>query len=97
MPGVHRNTDARSCGAKTIVSGQSTVFVNGLLVAVQNDMNSHGGGGLNASVNPGTVFISGKPMVVQGSSAKPDQLCPVVGQPHCNPVASQGSPDVFGF
>ena len=97
MPAVHRNTDSRVCGASTTVVGQNTVYANGLLIAVKDDTNTHGAGGLNASVNPGTVFINGKEMVVQGSTAKPDLLCPVIGPPHCNPSANQGSPDVFAF
>lgn len=96
MPGVHRNSDSRSCGASTTVTGQSTVYVNGLLVSVKDDPNTHGDGGLNASVNPGTIFVNGKEMVLQGSTAKPDLLCPVVGGPHCNPVAVGASGDVFG-
>lgn len=97
MPAVHRNTDSRVCGASTVVSGQGTVYANGLLIAVMNDQNTHGGGGLNASVNPGTVFINGKKMVVVGSSASPDALCPPIGAPHCNPKSTGGSPDVFAF
>lgn len=97
MPGVHRDKDSRICGAKTTVVGQSTVFANGQLISVQGDTNTHGNGGLSASINPGTVFINGKEMVVEGSDASPDKLCPILGSPHCNPVASQGSPDVFGF
>lgn len=97
MPGVHRHSDSRSCGATTTVSGQSTVFANGLLVSVQGDPNTHGGGGLSASINPGTVFINGKEMVVNGSSASPDALCPPKGPPHCSPSATSGSGDVYGF
>jgi len=37
MPGVHRDTDPRICGCKTIVVGNSTVFANGLLVSVDGD------------------------------------------------------------
>jgi hypothetical protein len=66
---VHRNGDSRACGASTTVTGQSTVYVNNKLVAVQNDPNSHGGGGLNASINPGTIFVENIEMVVNGSSA----------------------------
>lgn len=97
MPAVHRNTDSRVCGAKTTVTGQNNVYANGLLIAVQGDPNTHGGGSLSASVNPGTVFINGKEMAVQGSDAAPDALCPVLGAPHCAPTATSGSPDVFGF
>ena len=97
MPAVHRDSDSRACGASTTVTNQSTVFANGLLIAVQGDPNSHGGGELDASVNPGTVFIEGKELVVVGSSASPDSLCPDPGGSHCSPTATGGSPDVFAF
>ena len=48
MPSVHRDGDGRICGATTIVSGNSTVYANNKLVAVNGDPNSHGGGGLIA-------------------------------------------------
>lgn len=94
---VHRNGDSRACGATTVVSGQSTVFVNSKLVAVEGDPNSHGAGGLNASINPGTIFIEGKEMVVNGSSAAADSLCPLLGGAHCAPSATSGSDDTFAF
>jgi hypothetical protein len=37
MPKVHRDTDPRVCGCKTIVEGNSTVFANGLLISVDGD------------------------------------------------------------
>ena len=93
VPQVHRNTDSRICGASTIVVGQSTVFVNSLLWAVDNDPNSHGAGGLIPGGN--TVRINGKSVIVhRPDNAKPDNLCYVVGPPHCNPMTAQGSPNV---
>ena len=92
MSHVHRATDARACGATTIVSGQSTVFVNGLLWAVNGDQNTDGGGGLIASGS--TVKINGIPVVIQGDSANPDSLCPIPGGTHCNPLAASGSSNV---
>lgn len=89
MPEVHRDTDARNCGAKTTVVGNSTVFVNNLLCSVKDDTNTHIRGELLADVNPGTIFVEGKLMVLKGSNSKPDLL-------HINPKADQGSPDVFG-
>lgn len=94
---VHRNADSRVCGAATVVTGQSTVFANGRLVSVQGDPNTHGGGNLGATVNPGTVIIEGKEMVVVGSHAASDSLCPPVGPPHCDPISSSGSPNVEAF
>lgn len=92
---VHRNTDSRVCGASTTVTGQSTVYVNGLLASVQGDPNTHSGGSLGATVNDGTVYVNGKKLVLKGSSASPDALNPPLGAPHTNPKATQGSPDVF--
>ena len=92
---VHRNTDSRSCGASTIVTGQSSVFVNNLLASVQGDPNTHGGGALGATVNDGSVFINNRKVVLKGSSASPDTLCPFAGPPHCDPKSVGASPDVF--
>lgn len=41
MPGAHRHGDSRFCGATTIVTGQSTVKVNGILWAVEGDKDTH--------------------------------------------------------
>ena len=91
---VHRNTDARTCGATTVVSGQSTVYANGLLIAVNGDPNSHGDGNLIAGCN--NVYIGGK-LVVNHSpdGASADSLCPPLGGDHCGPNTAQGSPNVF--
>lgn len=90
---VHRNGDSRSCGASTIVSGQSTVFANGKLVSVDADKNSHGQGFLQASCNQ--VFVHGKLVVKKGNSAAADSLCPDEGGAHCSPSATSGSANVF--
>lgn len=62
MPKAHRNNDPRACGAKTTVVGQSTVFVNGELWAVKDDMNTHMEGQLINSYTG--VYINGKPVIV---------------------------------
>jgi uncharacterized Zn-binding protein involved in type VI secretion len=85
---IHRQDDSRSCGATTVVSGQTTVFAGGKLVAVNGDQNSHGGGALVAATN--NVFINGKMVVNVGDTAGPDSLCPVPGGPHCAPAATSG-------
>lgn len=91
MPAAHRHDDLRTCGATTVVSGQSTVFVNNKLWAVDNDENSHGGGGLNPSGT--TVFIENKLVIVNApDDADPDNLCP--GPLHCDPDTAAGSPNV---
>lgn len=91
---VHRNTDLRKCGASTIVIGQSTVFANSLLVSVNGDPNTHGGGGLIAANN--NVYVNNK-LVVNDTpeAAAPDALCPSLGGDHCAPVTAGGSDNVF--
>lgn len=93
MTNVHRDTDSRTCGAATIVAGQSTVYCNNLLISVDGDPNSHGGGSLSASVNQ--VYINNIMIVEVGDSAAPDALCPPIGGAHCGPASASGSPDVF--
>tara|TARA_B100000287_G_scaffold117860_1_gene109744 strand:- start:1428 stop:1715 length:288 start_codon:yes stop_codon:yes gene_type:complete len=90
MPPIHRHGDTRACGATTIVSGQSTVFANEKLVAVNGDPNSHGGGALIAGSK--NVFIKGIAVVnhtPDGASA--DSLLINL---HSAPVTASGSPDV---
>lgn len=72
------------------MSGQSTVFVNGLLLAVENDQNSHGAGQL-VSVSAGTIKINGKKVIVVtdqalGDSAthSPPSTYPSTGSPTVN-------------
>jgi hypothetical protein len=89
---IHRQTDLRICGHTTVVVGQSNVFANSLLVAVDKDPNTGGGGNLIAACK--NVFINNK-LVVNHSpeNATPDGSCPA--SPHCNPKTAQGSPNVF--
>lgn len=91
---IHRNTDGRNCGAQTVVQNQSTVYANGLLVAVNNDPNSHGEGRLIALCKE--VYVQGI-MVANHSpeNSSPDSLCPFLGGAHCSPSTTQGSPNVF--
>jgi len=94
MAAIHRDTDSRSCGATTVVAGQGNVYANNLLVSVDGDPNSHGGGALNAGSNK--VFINNKAVVNHTpDGAAPDSLCAPLGGAHCGPVTGQGSPDVF--
>lgn len=94
MPSIHRQTDSRTCGATTVVTNQSTVFADGLLVSVNGDPNSHGAGALIAACNQ--VYVEGK-LVVNNSpdSASADNLCPPLGGAHCAPATASGSADVF--
>jgi len=64
MPGVHRHGDLRFCGATTMATGQSTVKVEGKLVAVEGDQNSHGAGALEAVYGNGSVKIGNKKVIV---------------------------------
>jgi hypothetical protein len=94
MPPAHRHGDARACGATTVVVGQSTVYVDGRLWAVEGDINSDGDGQLIASVS--TVLIEGKKVIVHApDDAAPDDLCIPIGGPHCEPKTAEGSGDTF--
>lgn len=96
MPAAHRNGDSRICGATTVVVGQSTVYVNDQLWAVQGDIDTHGAGGLIPSGS--TVFVEDKPVIVHApDSANPDSLCIPIGEPHCNPMTAQGSGDTNAY
>ena len=92
MSKAHRDGDLRACGAETIVIGQSTVYVNGRLWAVENDPNTHTGGGLIPSGH--TVFIEDKPVIVH----KPD-LAKVDGLEHdaTEDETAEGSENVFAY
>ena len=94
MPSVHRSTDPRSCGATTVVVGQSSVYADQLLIAVDGDPNTHGDGNLIAGSN--NVFINNK-LVVNHTpdEAAADGLCAPLGGSHCSPVTAGGSPSVF--
>lgn len=94
MPGAHRVTDGRICGAVTSGSSQGTVFVNNKLWAVNGDPNSHGGGSLIAVYGPKNIFIEGKLVIVApGDRAGPDAaLHPL---PPTDP--STASPDVICY
>lgn len=93
MTAIHRNTDSRVCGASTVVTGNTTVYANNLLVSVNGDPNSHGAGNLSASTNQ--IFVENKMVVEVGDGASPDGLCPPLGGSHCGPSSSSGSSNVF--
>ena len=74
MPGAHCNTHSRFCGASTVVTNQSTFFINGLKAAVEGDLNTHSNLGALVSQSPGTFFIEGKKMIVAMlDGSQPDQ------------------------
>ena len=92
MPGLHTNNHTRSCGAKTVVTGQSTVYAESQLVSVNGDNNSHGSGSLIAGSNQ--VFANGIAVVNNTpDSANADDLCD--GNSHCSPNTAQGCTTVF--
>lgn len=91
MADAHRDGDLRSCGATTVVSGQSSVFVNGKLWAVKDDQNSHDNGQL-INTTGSTVIIEGKEVIVHGpDNAQGDNAG------HPNPRTAQGSPNVEAY
>ena len=94
MPVVHRHSDSRACGATTVVSGQSNVYANNLLISVNGDPNSHGSGALAAGSR--RVYINSIAVVNNTpDGAAADSLCPSLNAAHCAPVTAGGSPDVY--
>ena len=91
---AHRHDDNRACGATTVVEGQSTVYVNGKLWAVDNDPNSHGAGNLDAN-DTETIFIEGKPVVTH--TPDPGKVNDNLLHTPSEVRTAEGSPDVFGY
>ena len=89
---THRETDLRACNAGTIAVGNGSVYANDLLVSVEGDPNTDGGGSL-IGINHG-VYAEDLLCIVVGCHSEPDSLCPSVGDPHCDPYAVTGSADV---
>jgi uncharacterized Zn-binding protein involved in type VI secretion len=90
---IHRQNDARSCGATTVTTSK-TVRVNGRFISVEGDTNTHGGGALHATITAGKVRVGGKSVIILNDPASPDRECPIPGGAHCNPKASSASPNV---
>lgn len=84
----HRNGDSRDCGATTTVVGQSFVKVNGQLWAVEGDPNTHGDGQLIHTQS--YIKINSILVIRVNDPASADDLCPVDGGAHCDPIASSG-------
>jgi uncharacterized Zn-binding protein involved in type VI secretion len=70
MPGAHRESDKRYCGA-TNKPGQQTVRVNGIPWTVEGQQNTHDNGALISRVGS-TVRIGGIKVIVQGDTASSD-------------------------
>lgn len=97
MPGGHRDTDNRFCSAKTVVTNQSTFFVNGLKAAVEGDLDTHNNLGALVSQSTGTFFIEGKKMIVAiMDGAQPDQLG-LITHVTDYPTPQQGSTNFFAY
>lgn len=96
MPGAHRNGDSRFCGASTIVVGQSTVFVNGILWAVEGDKDTHCFmGELSAVYGARNVYIEGKRVIcAMGDIASDDMAGCFVLHPSGSTNPKGHSPDV---
>lgn len=74
MPyGIHRDGDSRQCGATTISSASST-YINGKLVALDDDPNSHGGGELIADGGQKVTIENKKVIMHKPDKAHPDSL-----------------------
>ena len=90
---IHRHGGSRACGATTVAS-QTTVKAGGENVAVNGDVNSHGGGAINASGTK-NVFIGGVLVSNVGDPAGADSLCIPLGGAHCGPSTTSGLTSVI--
>jgi len=94
MKQAHRHGDSRICGATTVVTGQSTVTVDGKLWAVKGDPNTDRGGAL-INTTGSSVTINGIPVIVDGpDNAGSDNL---LFPPHNNPKTEDGAASVFCY
>lgn len=75
MPGAHRHGDDRFCGATTKVVGQNNVKVNGILWAVEGDIDTHcDQGNLIPVYGAMNVYINNKLVICgMGDIAAPDK------------------------
>lgn len=102
MPkGAHRHSDTRACGATTIVIGQSTVYVNNLLWAVEGDIDTHCApkGPLLPVYGAKNIYIEGKKIIVgegADSFSAIDFEPPLCLVPH-SPTPVGASPDTFAY
>jgi hypothetical protein len=96
MPAAHSHGDARTCGATTVVIGNSTTYVDGKLWAVQGDINTDDNGQLIPSGS--TVYVQGKLVIVHApDDAEPDEQCLPLGGEHCEPKTAEGSGATFAY
>ena len=92
MPGAHRQSDTRYCGATNETMFED-VRVNGSPWTVEGQGNTHGGGALNAVVGT-SVRIHGIPVIVFGDTAGADNaahpLPPTDPEGHSDDVRAYG-------
>lgn len=81
---VHRDKDARVCGAKTVTTA-TTVYIEGQLVALDDDPNTHGDGNIIATGYT-NVYMESKKVAVKGDNAKGDNA--THSNPYCTGSAS---------
>lgn len=99
MPRSHRDTDSRFCGAITNVTGQSTVYVNNLLHAVEGDLDDHCDmGALIASYGSRNFYIENKLAICAvGDTAEMDMEGCILIHPS-GPTNPKGhSPDTYMY
>lgn len=98
MPRAHRDNDERFCGAKTIVNGQSSVYVNNKLWAVEGDIDDHCGMGELIAVVGRTIYIENKLIICAvGDTAEPDLEDCIVIHPKGATAPKNGSPNTFAY
>lgn len=102
MPGCHRLTDLRFCGAVSDASQQDHTFVNNLIWTVEGDTSSHGNGQLKSVYSKRNIFIGvgergsrtpKRVIVAIGDEAEPDD----VGHPFPPTAPLRGSEDVICY
>ena len=94
MPGAHRDQDGRKCGAKTIVTVNTSVKVNGKLWAIEDNECDHTGGPLKPVVGD-SVKVHGVKVIVFGDEAKsPDNSG---HNPTSETIPEEKSDNVFAY
>jgi len=97
MPSAHRNTDSRACGALTTVVGQTTVYVNNLLWAVEFDLDTHCLPKGPLKPKKREIYIENKNIIVIGDEFHAiDYEPPLCIIPH-TPTPTGGSPDTYAY
>lgn len=94
MPGAHRDTDTRFCGATTIATDKK-VYVNAKAWALAGDPSTHGAGNLVQVYGPGNVYVGGiKVICAVGDKATPDNAFHPV--PPTDPLGHSNDVFVYG-